>query len=39
MSSSRCGHWVENGVSYWAVSDVSVGDLGQLVKFFRAPPP
>jgi hypothetical protein len=39
MSSSGCGHRVENGVSYWAVSDVSARDLGQLVKFFRAPPP
>lgn len=28
--------WVENGVSYWAVSDVSAPDLGELVKLFRA---
>jgi anti-sigma factor RsiW len=29
-------HWVANGVSYWAVSDVSAPDLGEFAKLFRA---
>ena len=28
--------WVANGVSYWAVSDVSAPDLDEFAKLFRA---
>lgn len=27
--------WVTNGISYWAVSDVSASDLGEFAKLFR----
>jgi len=30
--------WTEGGVSYWAVSDVGVGELERFVKLFRAAP-
>jgi len=30
--------WTDNGVSYWAVSDVGLGELQQFVKLFRAAP-
>jgi len=29
-------HWVTNGISYWAVSDVSASDLNEFAKLFRA---
>ena len=29
-------HWVMNGISYWAVSDVSPSDLDEFAKLFRA---
>lgn len=29
-------HWVTNGISYWAVSDVSASDLDKFAKLFRA---
>jgi anti-sigma factor RsiW len=29
-------HWVTNGISYWAVSDVSAPDLDEFAKLFRA---
>jgi anti-sigma factor RsiW len=29
-------HWVTNGISYWAVSDVSPSDLDEFSKLFRA---
>ena len=29
-------HWVTNGISYWAVSDVSASDLDEFAKLFRA---
>jgi anti-sigma factor RsiW len=29
-------HWVTNGISYWAVSDVSPSDLDEFAKLFRA---
>ena len=29
-------HWVTNGISYWAVSDVSASGLGEFAKAFRA---
>jgi anti-sigma factor RsiW len=28
--------WVTNGISYWAVSDVSASDLGEFARLFRA---
>jgi anti-sigma factor RsiW len=28
--------WVTNGISYWAVSDVSASDLDEFAKLFRA---
>ena len=28
--------WVTNGISYWAVSDVSAADLDEFAKLFRA---
>jgi len=31
--------WTEDGVVYWAVSDVAAGDLGKLVTLFRTTPP
>jgi len=30
--------WSEGGVSYWAVSDVNMGELQNFVKLFRAAP-
>jgi len=30
--------WTDNGVSYWAVSDVGLAELQQFVKLFRAAP-
>jgi anti-sigma factor RsiW len=30
--------WTEGGVSYWAVSDVGLGELQNFVKLFRAAP-
>jgi anti-sigma factor RsiW len=31
--------WTEDGVGYWAVSDVAAADLGKLVMLFRTTPP
>ena len=31
--------WVEDGVAYWAVSDVASADLDRLVTLFRTTPP
>lgn len=31
-------HWSENGVSYWAISDVASKDLEKFVQFFRTSP-
>jgi anti-sigma factor RsiW len=31
--------WTDNGVAYWAVSDVAAADLNAFVKAFRAAPP
>jgi anti-sigma factor RsiW len=31
--------WVENGVAYWAVSDVAAGDLDEFARLFRTAPP
>jgi anti-sigma factor RsiW len=28
--------WTENGVAYWAVSDLGAGDLGKFVELFRS---
>ena len=28
-------HWTENGVDYWAISDVGVEDLNNFVRLFR----
>ena len=30
--------WSDGGVSYWAVSDVGLGELEKFVKLFRAAP-
>jgi anti-sigma factor RsiW len=30
--------WTDGGVSYWAVSDVGIGELQNFVKLFRAAP-
>jgi anti-sigma factor RsiW len=30
--------WTDDGVSYWAVSDLALGELQQFVKLFRAAP-
>ena len=30
--------WTDNGVAYWAVSDVAAADLNAFVKAFRAAP-
>jgi anti-sigma factor RsiW len=30
--------WTDGGVSYWAVSDVGVGELAKFVQLFRAAP-
>jgi len=32
-------HWIENGTSYWAVSDVAATDLDAFAKAFRAAEP
>jgi anti-sigma factor RsiW len=31
-------HWIENGVSYWAISDVAFNDLEEFAQLFRASP-
>ena len=31
-------HWIENGVSYWAISDVAPKDLEEFARLFRASP-
>jgi len=31
-------HWIENGVSYWAVSDVAAKDLEDFAQLFRTSP-
>jgi anti-sigma factor RsiW len=31
--------WTENGVAYWAVSDVASADLDKFVELFRTTPP
>jgi anti-sigma factor RsiW len=31
-------HWSENGVSYWAVSDVAAKDLEEFARLFRSSP-
>jgi anti-sigma factor RsiW len=31
-------HWIENGVSYWAISDVAQKDLEDFARLFRASP-
>jgi anti-sigma factor RsiW len=31
-------HWIENGVSYWAISDVASKDLEEFARLFRASP-
>jgi hypothetical protein len=31
--------WVEDGVAYWAVSDVAAADLHKFSELFRATPP
>jgi anti-sigma factor RsiW len=31
--------WTENGVAYWAISDVSATDLGRFAELFRAAAP
>ena len=28
--------WTENGVAYWAISDLGAGDLGRFVQLFRS---
>jgi anti-sigma factor RsiW len=41
--STSAGHnliaWTENGVAYWAVSDLSATDLETFVRLFRTAPP
>jgi anti-sigma factor RsiW len=32
-------HWLEGGMEYWAVSDVSQTDLQQFVQLVRGEPP
>lgn len=32
-------HWTEGETSYWAISDLSAGDLGRFVQLFRAGAP
>src|SRR5262245_208985 len=32
-------HWIENGTSYWAVSDVAAADLDKFAQLFRTTPP
>ena len=31
-------HWIEGGVTYWAVSDIGAGDLEDFVQKFRTAP-
>lgn len=31
--------WAENGVAYWAISDLSAGDLGGFAQLFRSATP
>lgn len=31
-------HWIENGVSYWAISDVALKDLEDFARLFRTSP-
>jgi anti-sigma factor RsiW len=32
-------HWTDNGVSYWAISDLAAAGLEDFAKLFRATPP
>jgi anti-sigma factor RsiW len=32
-------HWTENGVSYWAISDLAATKLEEFVQLFRTTPP
>jgi anti-sigma factor RsiW len=31
-------HWTENGVSYWAISDLAVSKLEEFAQLFRTTP-
>jgi hypothetical protein len=31
--------WVENGIEYWAISDVAAADLEMFAELFRTTPP
>jgi len=31
-------HWTENGVSYWAISDLAASKLEEFAQLFRATP-
>jgi anti-sigma factor RsiW len=31
--------WTEDGVGYWAISDIAPADLNKLVTVFRTTPP
>jgi anti-sigma factor RsiW len=31
-------HWTENGMSYWAISDLAAAKLEDFVRLFRATP-
>jgi anti-sigma factor RsiW len=31
-------HWTENGVSYWAISDLALPQLEQFAQLFRTNP-
>ncbi|MGA6972648.1 MAG: hypothetical protein WBY93_13515, partial [Candidatus Binatus sp.] len=31
-------HWTENGVSYWAISDLAVAQLEEFARLFRTNP-
>jgi anti-sigma factor RsiW len=31
--------WVEDGIAYWAVSDIAAADLDKFVELFRTTPP
>ena len=30
--------WTQDGVAYWAVSDVAIGDLEKFAQLFQAAP-
>jgi anti-sigma factor RsiW len=32
-------HWIENGVGYWAISDVATKELEEFSQLFRTSPP